>query len=122
MLAPKFSEVIYNGFWYSPEMDFLLAAFAKSQEALDGTVTLKLYKGNAYVVARTSPTSLYNQDLSSMEVGWIDQVDSRGFINISALRLKAHHLSSGGKPSVARPVVRSPAEMKSGIKGISSTD
>lgn len=93
MLAPKFSEVIYNGFWYSPEMDFLLAAFAKSQEALDGTVTLKLYKGNAYVVARTSPTSLYNQDLSSMEVeGGFDQTDSRGFININAQRLKAHNL------------------------------
>jgi argininosuccinate synthase len=92
-LVPKFSEVIYNGFWYSPEMDFLLAAFAKSQEALDGTVTLQLYKGNAYVVARTSPTSLYNQDLSSMEVeGGFDQTDSRGFINISAQRLKAHHL------------------------------
>jgi len=93
MLTPKFSEVIYNGFWYSPEMDFLFAAFAKSQEAIDGTVTMKLYKGNAYAVARHSPTSLYNQDLSSMEVeGGFDQTDSRGFININAQRLKAHNL------------------------------
>ncbi|RCK78520.1 MAG: Argininosuccinate synthase [Candidatus Ozemobacter sibiricus] len=92
-LAPKFAEVIYNGFWFSPEMDFLLAAFAKSQEAIDGAVTLSLYKGNAMVVARKSPTSLYNQDLSSMEVeGGFDQTDSRGFINIHAQRLKAHHL------------------------------
>ncbi len=92
-LTPKFSEVIYNGFWFSPEMDFLLAAFAKSQEAIDGTVTLSLYKGNAMVIARTSPTSLYNKDLSSMEVeGGFDQTDSRGFININAQRLKAHHL------------------------------
>lgn len=93
MLAPKFSEVIYNGFWYSPEMDFLLAAFAKSQEAIDGSVTLKLYKGNVNVVARQGITSLYNKDLSSMEVeGGFDQTDSRGFININAQRLKAHHL------------------------------
>ena len=92
-LSPKFAEVIYNGFWFSPEMDFLLAAFAKSQEAIDGTVTMRLYKGSANTVARRSPTSLYNQDLSSMEVaGGFDQIDSRGFINISALRLKAHHL------------------------------
>lgn len=93
MLSPKFSELIYNGFWYSPEMDFLLAAFVKSQEAIDGIVSMQLYKGNAYVTARKSPTSLYNQDLSSMEVeGGFDQSDSRGFININALRLKAHNL------------------------------
>ncbi|MDD2715796.1 MAG: argininosuccinate synthase [Candidatus Wallbacteria bacterium] len=93
MLSPKFSELIYNGFWFSPEMDFLLAAFSKCQEAIDGIVTVSLYKGNAYVTSRKSPTSLYNQDLSSMEVeGGFDQTDSRGFININALRLKAHNL------------------------------
>ncbi len=93
MLAPKFAELIYNGFWFSPEMDFLMTAFAKSQEAIDGKVTLALYKGNATPVGRESPTSLYNQDLSSMDIeGGFNSFDSRGFINTHALRLKAHNL------------------------------
>jgi argininosuccinate synthase len=99
-LVPKFSELIYNGYWYSPEMDFLLHAINKSQEAIDGTVTLSLYKGNAYVIARESPTSLYDKDLSSMDIeGGFDQSDSEGFIKISAIRLKAHNLVlRKGKP------------------------
>ena len=93
MLTPKFSELIYNGFWFSPEMDFLMSAFNKSQEAIDGRVLLSLYKGNVTVIGRESPTSLYDQDLSSMEVeGGFDATDSRGFININAIRLKAHNL------------------------------
>jgi argininosuccinate synthase len=92
-LVSKFSELIYNGFWFSPEMDLLMNAFNKSQEAIDGTVILSLYKGNVMVLGRESPTSLYDQELSSMEVeGGFDQTDSRGFININAIRLKAHHL------------------------------
>lgn len=99
-LVPKFSELIYNGYWYSPEMDFLLHAISKSQEAIDGVVTLSLYKGNAYVIARESPTSLYDKDLSSMDIeGGFDQSDSEGFIKISAIRLKAHNLVlRKGKP------------------------
>lgn len=93
MLIPKFSELIYNGFWFSPEMDFLMSAFNKSQEAIDGKVILSLYKGNVNVVGRESPTSLYDPELSSMEVeGGFDATDSRGFININAIRLKAHNL------------------------------
>ncbi|HEM61846.1 MAG TPA: argininosuccinate synthase [Chloroflexi bacterium] len=93
MLIPKFSELIYNGFWFSPEMDFLMSAFNKSQEAIDGKVVLCLYKGNVTAVGRESPTSLYDQDLSSMEVeGGFDAVDSLGFININAIRLKAHNI------------------------------
>eukprot|EP01080_Neovahlkampfia_damariscottae_P001893 gene1893-1034_t len=68
LLQPKFSEYAYNGFWYSPEMDFLNSALKKSQEAISGWVELKLYKGNCYVLSRASPSSLYNQDLSSMDV------------------------------------------------------
>jgi argininosuccinate synthase len=100
MLIPKFSELIYNGFWFSPEMDFIMSAFNKSQEAIDGTVTLSLYKGNVMTIGRESPTSLYDQDLSSMEVeGGFDATDSAGFININTIRLKAHHLVLGkGKP------------------------
>ncbi|PKL09254.1 MAG: argininosuccinate synthase [Spirochaetae bacterium HGW-Spirochaetae-7] len=92
-LEPKFSEYLYNGFWFAPEMDFLMAAFNQSQEAIDGTVTLSLYKGNVLAIARTSPTSLYNQELGSMDVeGGFDQTDSRGFIRLNAIRLKAHNV------------------------------
>lgn len=92
MLATKLSELVYNGFWFSPEMEFIMAAVDKSQEAIDGEVTLKLYKGSAYPVARTSPTSLYNQDLSSMDIeGGYNQEDAEGFIKINAIRLMAHH-------------------------------
>ncbi len=91
MLSPKMAELMYNGFWFSPEMEFLMAAVTKSQEWVDGTVTLSLYKGNVTPLARTSPTSLYNQDLSSMDIeGGFDQQDSFGFINVNAIRLKAH--------------------------------
>jgi argininosuccinate synthase len=93
MLIPKFSELIYNGFWFSPEMDFIMSAFNKSQESITGRVYLSLYKGNIQVIGRESPTSLYNQEQSSMdEEGGFDATDSRGFININAIRLKAHQL------------------------------
>jgi argininosuccinate synthase len=92
MLAPKFAELIYNGYWFSPEMEFLLSAMKKAQEFIDGTVSLALYKGNVMPIGRQSPTSLYNQELSSMDIqGGFKQGDSRGFIEINAVRLKAHH-------------------------------
>jgi argininosuccinate synthase len=92
-LIPKFSELIYNGLWFSPEMDFLMCAFNKSQENIDGEVTLALYKGNADVIARESSVSLYNQELASMDIeGGYNAVDCKGFININAMRLKAHNL------------------------------
>ncbi len=91
MLSGKFAELIYNGFWFSPEMDFLKVAMDKSQEVIDGEVTLKLYKGNVYPIARTSPSSLYDQDLSSMDIeGGYNQQDAEGFIRINAIRLMAH--------------------------------
>lgn len=91
MLSGKFAELIYNGFWFSPEMEFIMAAIDKSQEVIDGEVTLKLYKGTAYPVARTSPSSLYDQDLSSMDIeGGYNQEDAEGFIKINAIRLMAH--------------------------------
>lgn len=91
MLSPKFSEIIYYGFWFSPEMDFLMAAIEKSQELIDGSVHLCLYKGNVIIEGRESPSSLYNKELSSMDIeGGFDQTDSRGFIKINAIRLMAH--------------------------------
>lgn len=91
MLTPKFAEIIYNGFWFSPEMDFLMAAITKSQELIDGSVHLCLYKGNVIIEGRESPSSLYNEKLSSMDIeGGFDQTDSKGFIKINAIRLMAH--------------------------------
>ncbi len=92
-LMPRFAELIYYGYWFSPEMDFLVAAFNKSQEAINGTVYLELYKGNVTCVGRESESSLYDPELSSMDVeGGYDQRAAQGFININAIRLKAHHL------------------------------
>ncbi|HNX66348.1 MAG TPA: argininosuccinate synthase, partial [Bacteroidales bacterium] len=91
-LAPQFAELVYNGFWFSPEMDFLMAAMDKSQELIDGVVNLCLYKGNILIEGRESPSSLYNKELSSMDIeGGFNQVDSLGFIRINAIRLMAHH-------------------------------
>ena len=92
MLSPKFAELIYYGFWFSPEMDFLMSAINKSQEFIDGVVYLTLYKGNIMIDGRESPSSLYNKDLSSMDIeGGFDQKDSQGFIKINAVRLMAHN-------------------------------
>ena len=92
MLAPVFAELVYNGFWFSPEMEFLKAAMDKSQEVIDGVVHLILYKGNIIIEGRESPSSLYNKELSSMDIeGGFNQADSLGFIRINAIRLMAHH-------------------------------
>jgi argininosuccinate synthase len=102
MLTPKFAELIYYGFWFSPEMDFLMAAIDKSQELIDGSVHICLYKGNILIEGRESPSSLYNKNLSSMDIeGGFDQTDSRGFIRINAIRLMAHRaiVESGRKKS-----------------------
>ena len=93
MLSPRFSEIIYNGFWFSPEMDFIEAAFLKSAALIDGEVRLALFKGNIVVEGRSSSSSLYDPDLSSMDIaGGYDQQDARGFIRLNALRLSAHRL------------------------------
>jgi argininosuccinate synthase len=95
-LSPKFTELIYNGFWFSPEMDFIRAAFAQSEELIDGRVRVELYKGGISILGRESHSSLYDRELASMDVeGGYDQADARGFIRINALRLKAHKLILG---------------------------
>jgi argininosuccinate synthase len=92
MLSPVFAEIVYNGFWFSPEMDFLRAAIDKSQELIDGIVYMTLYKGNIIIDGRESPSSLYDKELSSMDIeGGFDQKDSAGFIKINAIRLMAHN-------------------------------
>ncbi|MBT3304186.1 argininosuccinate synthase [Candidatus Woesearchaeota archaeon] len=89
MLMPKIAELIYNGFWFSPEMDFLMSAVNQSQINVDGKVYLTLYKGNAFVTSRESDKSLYNENIASMDkLGGYDQTDAKGFIKLNALRLK----------------------------------
>ncbi|KRA47918.1 argininosuccinate synthase [Devosia sp. Root635] len=89
-LMPKYAELIYNGFWFSPERDMLQALIDKSQDYVTGEVTVKLYKGSASVIARTSPHSLYSMDLVTFEEGAVayDHKDAEGFIRLNGLRLK----------------------------------
>ncbi len=93
-LAPRIARMMYNGFWFCPEMDILLSMVRQAQKDVDGQVTLKLYKGRAYPIARESDKSLYDAGLSSMdEHGGFDQQDSAGFIKINAVRLRAYYSS-----------------------------
>jgi argininosuccinate synthase len=89
-IMPRYAELIYNGFWFAPEREMLQALIDKSQEHVTGTVRLKLYKGNATVVGRTSPHSLYSEKLVTFEddQGAYDQKDAAGFIKLNALRLR----------------------------------
>jgi len=88
-LIPKFAELIYYGYWYSPEMDLLRGMVEKSQENVTGTARLKLYKGNCTVAGRSSPVSLYRGDFATFEKETVfDQRDAEGFVKINALRLK----------------------------------
>jgi argininosuccinate synthase len=88
-LMPRYAELIYNGFWFSPERDMLQAAIDNSQKYVTGSVTLKLYKGSASVVARKSDYSLYSEEHVTFEEDAVyDQQDAEGFIKLNALRLK----------------------------------
>lgn len=85
---PKFAELVYYGFWFSPEMEILRVMIDKTQEFVTGRVYLSLYKGNIQVIGRESKYSLYDQTQSSMDIaGGFDQRDSKGFIKINAIRL-----------------------------------
>ncbi len=89
-LMPKYAELIYNGFWFSPEREMLQTLIDKSQEFVSGRVRLKLYKGGVYTIGRDSPNSLYDQDLVTFEEGAVayDHNDAAGFIKLNALRLR----------------------------------
>jgi len=91
-LMPKYAEMIYNGFWFAPEREMLQALIDKSQAYVAGEVTVKLYKGSASVIARTSPNSLYSMDLVTFEEGAVayDHHDAEGFIRLNGLRLKTY--------------------------------
>lgn len=87
---PKYAELIYNGFWFSPDREMLQALIDKSQEKVSGDVRLTLYKGNVIVTGRQSPYSLYDDLLVTFEDdgGAYDQKDAEGFIRLNALRLR----------------------------------
>ena len=88
-MMPRYAELIYNGFWFSPERDMIQAAIDDSQKSVEGTVRLKLYKGGVYVEGRKSPTSLYSEDHATFEADTVyDQRDAEGFIKLNALRLR----------------------------------
>ncbi|MDP2895197.1 MAG: argininosuccinate synthase [bacterium] len=88
-LIPKFSQLIYNGFWFSPEMDVLRALVEETQKDVTGTVRLKVYKGNVTVTGRKSPLSLYREDVVTFEADKVyDQSKATGFIDLNALRLR----------------------------------
>jgi argininosuccinate synthase len=89
-LAPRYAELIYNGFWFSPEREMLQAAIDHSQAKVSGTVRLKLYKGGVHVIGRKSPNTLYSEKVVTFEddAGAYDQRDAEGFIKLNALRLR----------------------------------
>jgi len=88
-LMPRYAELIYNGYWFSPEREMLQAAIDHSQELVTGTVRLKLYKGSVDIIGRDSPYSLYSQEHVTFEEDDVyDQADAGGFIKINALRLR----------------------------------
>jgi argininosuccinate synthase len=88
-LMPRYAELVYNGFWFAPEREMLQALIDKSQENVEGTVRLKLYKGSARVVGRKSPKSLYSLAHVTFEADQVyDQRDAQGFIKLNALRLR----------------------------------
>ena len=96
-LMPRYAELIYNGFWFSPEREMLQAAIDSCRDAVNGVVRVKLYKGNVTVTGRKSPNSLYNADLVTFEEGAVDydHADAHGFIRLNALRLRVKQMMAG---------------------------
>lgn len=90
-LRDKMVDYVYNGFWFSPEAEYTTQCIKQSQQNVNGTVYLEIYRGNVQVLGRTSKVSLYNEELVSMDVhGDFNPVDATGFINIQAIRLKEY--------------------------------
>jgi argininosuccinate synthase len=97
-LIPKYAQLVYNGFWYAPEMKVLQRFIDDTQEQVTGTARLKLYKGNCIVVGRKSPFSLYSEDFATFEKDRVyDQKDATGFIRLNALRLRIQALLNAGR-------------------------
>ncbi len=95
-MMPRYAELVYNGFWFSPEREMLQAAIDSCRDAVNGVVRAKLYKGNVIITGRQSPNSLYNADLVTFEEGAVDydHSDAHGFIRLNALRLRVQQMIS----------------------------
>jgi argininosuccinate synthase len=92
-LVPRYAQMVYNGYWFSPERRMLQALMDEAQKTVTGVVRLKFYKGNCIVVGRKSNQSLYDPDFATFEEeGVYDQKDAEGFIRLNALRLKIARL------------------------------
>jgi argininosuccinate synthase len=88
-MIPEYAKLVYNGFWYSPEMEVIQKLIDETQKNVTGTARLKLYKGNCIVVGRKSPHSLYSEDFATFDVDKVyDQKDATGFIKLNALRMR----------------------------------
>lgn len=98
MLSSEFSRLCYNGFWYAPEMEFILNSIDFSQKFVTGAVELKLYKGNVIILGRESAYALYSADLASMDIEdggkslEYNPIEAQGFIRINAVRLRANSI------------------------------
>ena len=90
LMSPKIAQLIYNGFWFSPEMDLMMNFVRKTQENVTGTARMRLYKGNCDVVGRKAPRSLYDEKITTFEEdeGAYQQADAGAFIKLNALRLR----------------------------------
>ena len=116
---PRYARMIYNGYWFSPERELLQGLIDKSQETVNGTVKLKLYKGTILVVGRESKTdSLFDAKISTFDDdgGAYNQADAAGFIKLNALRLRiganvkaARAASAKAKPAAKKPAAKKPA-------------
>ena len=92
-LIPRYSDLIYNGFWFAPERELLQKTMDETQKTVNGTVRLKLYKGNCIPVGRKSDTSLYQESFATFEEDVVyDQGDATGFIRLNGLRLRIQAL------------------------------
>jgi argininosuccinate synthase len=97
-LIPQYSTMVYNGFWYAPEREFIQAAITESQKNVTGEVRCKLYKGGCHIVGRRSPYTLYDSEVVTFEAGGdYDQADATGFIKLNALRLRMRAMANKAK-------------------------
>lgn len=112
-LAEKMSDYVYNGFWFSPEAEYVRKCLDDSQKNVNGRVTVEIYKGNCIAISRESLFSLYNQELSSMNFhGNLDPSAATGFIEINAIRLKEHHRANNAAPNNVKGLSRNFSRVK----------
>lgn len=112
-LADKMADYVYNGFWFSPEGEYVRKCLEDSQKNVNGRVTVEIYKGNCWAISRESSSSLYNQELASMNVhGQLDPSAATGFIEINSIRLKEHYRANNETPNNVKGLSRNFSRVK----------